>query len=88
MVWTETFKWLGFETTLYEGGYVHLKLFKGLSSDKEWHFKPNLVCKDRNEIIFNNGGLKWKKVVEESKKLSRKIVRTKVKGLTVGMNES
>jgi hypothetical protein len=46
------------------------------------------VCKDRNEIIFNNGGLKWKKVVEESKKLSWKIVRTKVKGLTVGMNES
>jgi hypothetical protein len=89
VVWRELVRGIGIPVVLAEGGPAHLSLWKNLvignskSRDRIgaiWFSTISLIWKVRNDIIFNQAGLDWEKLLEEIKILSWRILRARSKG--------
>ncbi|MCI14561.1 putative ribonuclease H protein [Trifolium medium] len=66
----ESLKWLGVSAAFLEGGFDHLKMFKGLY----W-----------NGVVFRQEGFDGEKVVEEAKVLSWRILKNHSKGFNFSL---
>ncbi|MCH83014.1 LINE-1 reverse transcriptase like [Trifolium medium] len=89
VVWTETLKWLGISTALSEGGFEHLKMFKGLVPGGKkvknilqtiWFANIFVTWQARNAVVFSHEGFNGEKVVEEAKVWSWRILKNRSKG--------
>jgi hypothetical protein len=87
--WREVVRWLGIPIALAEGGYAHFSLLKGLILGRLetrervgviWVTAVYVIWIIRNDIIFKHVGFNWEKVVEETKVLSWKILKSRSKG--------
>ncbi|MCH91293.1 hypothetical protein A2U01_0012219 [Trifolium medium] len=87
-VWKETLKWLGVPTTFLEGGFGHLKMFKGLVEGSKkakdmlrviWFANVFVIWKARNAVVFRQEGFAGEKVVEETKVMSWRILKNRHK---------
>jgi hypothetical protein len=76
-------------TAFTEGGIDHLRLFKGLvQGGKEvseklgviWFSVVSSIWKARNNIIFNLDWFQWERVMEESKILAWRIIKSRETG--------
>jgi hypothetical protein len=94
--WNEALKWLGVSAAFTEGGVEHLRLFKGLvkggkvASDKLgiiWFSIASSIWKARNNIIFKLDGFNWERVMEESKVLSWRIIKSRAKDFNISLNQ-
>jgi hypothetical protein len=81
--------WLGVPLVFPEGGYSDLIILKNLVpcniKFRErigviWFTTIYLIWKTRNDMIFNQSGYDWEKLLEEVKILSWRIIRARSKG--------